>query len=74
MVGESPLIMRLNIPRNGHNNYGADLQWISAFPAEEEICYPPLTFLRPTNRKEKYMVGGIEFTVVEVVPSLNVSI
>ena len=23
--------------------YGADLQWISAFPGEAEVLYPPLT-------------------------------
>ena len=23
--------------------YGADLQWLSAFPAEAEVLYPPLT-------------------------------
>jgi hypothetical protein len=47
-VGETALIMKLSVPKNGFMNYGADLKWISAFPAEDEICYPPLTFLNPT--------------------------
>ena len=29
---------------------GADVQWLSAFPGEAEILYPPLTYLKPTGR------------------------
>ena len=29
---------------------GADLQWLSAFPKEREVLFPPLTYLRPTGR------------------------
>jgi hypothetical protein len=31
---------------------GADLQWLSAFPGEAEILYPPLTYLKPTGRTQ----------------------
>ena len=31
---------------------GADVQWLSAFPNEAEILYPPLTYLKPTGRKQ----------------------
>jgi hypothetical protein len=31
---------------------GADVQWLSAFPGEAEILYPPLTYLKPTGRKQ----------------------
>ena len=31
---------------------GADVQWLSAFPGEAEILYPPLTYLKPTGRKK----------------------
>ena len=29
--------------------YGADLQWLSAFPSEAEVLYPPLSYLQPTG-------------------------
>jgi len=31
---------------------GADVQWLSAFPNEAEILYPPLTYLKPTGRRQ----------------------
>ena len=43
---------------------GADLQYLSAFPAEKELLYPPLTFLRPTGETLEYE----NFTVVECEP------
>ncbi len=53
---------------------GADLRWVSAFPAEAEILYPPLTFLKPTGRTENIDVvrngKKISFKVVEVVPQI----
>ena len=54
---------------------GADVQWLSAFPAEAEVLYPPLTYLRSTGRTEEIVVGrGSEelcFTVVEVEPQMG---
>ena len=32
---------------------GADLQWLSVFPDESEILYPPLTYMRPTGKADK---------------------
>jgi hypothetical protein len=49
---------------------GADLQWVSAFPNEAEILYPPLTYLQPTGRTQIIKVDGHSFTVVEVTPTL----
>jgi hypothetical protein len=31
---------------------GADVQWLSAFPGEAEILYPPLTYLKPSGRTQ----------------------
>ncbi len=31
---------------------GADVQWLSVFPEEAEILYPPLTYLKPTGRTQ----------------------
>jgi hypothetical protein len=53
---------------------GADLQWLSAFPGEAEVLFPPLTFLEPTRRTD--YVGAVDsdgnpiaFTIVEVTPT-----
>ena len=47
---------------------GADLEYLSAFPAEKELLYPPLTFLQPTGWSMEHSVGGVKFTVIEVEP------
>jgi len=49
---------------------GADLQWVSAFPSETEILYPPLTYLQPTGRTQVVQVDACRVTVVEVYPTL----
>lgn len=50
---------------------GADLRWISCFPHEHEVLYGPLTYLQPTGRvKHVSLPGGLNTTVVEVVPHL----
>ena len=52
---------------------GADVSYLSAFPAEKEVVFPPLTFLRPTGRTTEVtrLVDGIEgtITLVEVTPT-----
>ena len=46
---------------------GADIAFLSAFPAEREVLFPPLTYLQPTGRKEVLEFGeGAKCTVVEV--------
>ena len=57
------------VTRNGLQR-GADLQWVSAFPAEAEILYPPLTYLQPTGSTQVIEVNNCRLTVVEVVPTL----
>jgi hypothetical protein len=51
---------------------GAELQWLSAFPCEAEVLYPPLTFLKPTGRTDSVSVDRdgrpVAFTIVEVEP------
>ena len=59
---------------------GADISFLSAFPAEQEFLYPPLTYLRPTGKHEVVAfqpgeAGGegadaLKFTVVEVEPQM----
>mmetsp|Transcript_9652 Transcript_9652/g.29898 ORF Transcript_9652/g.29898 Transcript_9652/m.29898 type:complete len:201 (+) Transcript_9652:702-1304(+) len=50
--------------------YGAELRWLSAFPEEEEVLYPPLTYLQPTGRTQTLQLDGSEFKIVEVKPTL----
>ena len=50
---------------------GADLSYLSAFPAEREILYPPLTFLQVARSVVVPLESGLEFTVVEVIPHLG---
>ena len=69
--GETALIMKLKIDKNDFMSYGAGLKWLSAFPGEDERLYPPLTYLKPTSRKQSEIVEGINFKIVEVEPTLN---
>mmetsp|Transcript_12605 Transcript_12605/g.30943 ORF Transcript_12605/g.30943 Transcript_12605/m.30943 type:complete len:104 (+) Transcript_12605:349-660(+) len=49
---------------------GADIQFLSAFAAESEVLFPPLTYLQPLEgRKQVIQLEGITLTVVEVQPT-----
>jgi hypothetical protein len=56
---------------------GADLAYLSCFPAEEETLFPPLTYLKPMAQGEPYQVtisddsGSITFTVIDVQPHVG---
>jgi hypothetical protein len=50
---------------------GASIQFLSAFPAEEEVLYPPLTFLKPTGKQMSIPFRGRMITVVEVAPQFG---
>mmetsp|Transcript_4094 Transcript_4094/g.12256 ORF Transcript_4094/g.12256 Transcript_4094/m.12256 type:complete len:214 (+) Transcript_4094:930-1571(+) len=50
---------------------GASLQWVSAFPREAEVLFPPLTYVQPTDKRQTLLVGACNFTVIEVVPNLS---
>ena len=45
-TSKSSILLRL--ATEGFRERGADLRWISAFPGESEVLYPPLTYLRKT--------------------------
>jgi hypothetical protein len=53
---------------------GADVKWLSAFPSEAEILYPPLTFLDPTGKTDEISVDcngrKYSFKIVEVTPHI----
>ena len=48
---------------------GADTVWLSCFPSEREILYPPCTYLRPTGRVQAIELSSeLRCTVVEMTP------
>ena len=53
----------------GWEERGADIAFLSAFPAEAEVLYPPLTFIRPLQQQRASMeVNGTTFRVIDVTP------
>ena len=53
----------------GWEERGADIAFLSAFPAEAEVLYPPLTFIRPLRQQPESMdVDGTTFRVIDVTP------
>ncbi|CAK0834134.1 unnamed protein product [Prorocentrum cordatum] len=67
--GESVL---LKISLDNFMQYGAELGWLSAFPGEVEVLYPPLTYLQPTGKPPQVveLSTGVKFTVHEVTPTI----
>ena len=48
---------------------GADIAYLSTFPAEDEVLYPPLTYLQPTGEVEKVQPdNNSTLTIVDVTP------
>lgn len=43
---------------------------VSAFPAEIEYLYPPLTYLKTSGRPIHIKIGTKCFTVIDVLPYL----
>ena len=67
-VSSGSLVLKVKV--DNFMQYGADVQWLSAFPAEAEVVMPPLTYLQPTGRTQAVQVGDRRFHVVEVEPHL----
>ena len=47
---------------------GPDISFLSAFPAEQEFLFPPLTYLEPTGDVQKLRVDDATFTIIDVRP------
>jgi hypothetical protein len=66
----SPLLFKLL--SNDFMSHGADISFLSVYPEEKEILYPPLTYLGPISREIKTeIIDGREYQVVEVKPSFG---
>ena len=48
---------------------GADISFLSAFPGEKEILYPPLTRLRAMGPAKQVKLRDVSFYLVDVEPS-----
>ena len=69
-ISEESLIFKLKV--DNFVQYGADVQWLSAFPGEAEVLYPPLTYLQPTGREDELTgPNGEKFKVVEITPNIS---
>jgi hypothetical protein len=64
----SPSSLILKLKTDSFMDRGADLGWVSAFPDEAEVLFPPLTFLQPTGRSMSVESHGMRFLIVEVAP------
>lgn len=62
------LLMKL--PTSSFMERGASLDFLSCFPLEAEVLFPPLTYLRPKASVQTLMVRDVKFIVVEVSPKL----
>ena len=69
----SPSSLLLKIRTKSFMDRGADIAYLSAFPGENELVYPPLTYLRPTGQsmEEESEDGSVKVTVIEVEPSVG---
>lgn len=67
----SSLCVLLRLKTTSFMQRGADLSYISCFPGEAEVLYPPLTFLQVLRKHEVTSEQGASFTVIEVVPHLG---
>lgn len=65
--GSNPLIFKY--VTDTFMDRGADISFLSVYPEEKEVLYPPLTYLKPVSVK-KQKINGRWFTVAEVTPRL----
>ena len=50
--------MLLKLTTTSFRERGADLTFLSAFPGEKEILYPPLTHLKPAGPVQEVTLAG----------------
>lgn len=67
-ASRSPLLLRLRTPN--FMQRGASIAFLSAFPVEEEVLFPPLTYMQ-VRRIDEVEVGQVRCVVIEVVPVIG---
>lgn len=75
-ISDECLLFKIKV--DGFFSCGADLSFLSAFPDEKEVLFPPLTFLKPSGYTEVlelvYEGEGSKtkkVTVIEVIPQIS---
>ena len=63
-MSQHPTLLKLRTTSSMER--GAELGWLSVFPAEEEVCFPPLTFLDKPSKVGSVEIGDVKFRVIEV--------
>ena len=67
-LSSKPLLLRIKV--DSPMERGAKLDWLSMFPHEKEILYPPLTYLKPMLKQRIHgMKEGTVITLKAVFPS-----
>ena len=64
-LSKSPLLFKF-VSRS-FMSHGACISFLSVYPGEKEVLYPPLTYLRPIGMSE-VTIGTTVYKVVEVEP------
>ena len=64
-LSRSPLLFKL--VSKSFMSHGADISFLSVYPGEAEVLFPPLTYLRPIKMTEE-TIGTVVYKVVEVEP------
>ena len=54
-LSSSPLLFRIKI--ESPMDRGASLKWLSVYPGEDEVLYPPLTVWSPAGTRDLSAVG-----------------
>mmetsp|Transcript_21074 Transcript_21074/g.37711 ORF Transcript_21074/g.37711 Transcript_21074/m.37711 type:complete len:1057 (-) Transcript_21074:472-3642(-) len=63
-----PLLFRIKV--DSPMELGADIRWLSMYPNEAEVLYPPLTFIKPLFQQPiKDCKGGVVVTVKPSFPT-----
>ena len=66
-ASETPLVFKIKVDRP--MELGSDISWLSLFPEEKEILYPPLTHLQPVRSQGIVKSKGRLLTVKPSYPS-----
>ena len=67
-LSKCPLLFRIKI--ESPMDRGANIRWLSAYPEEDEVLYPPLTYLQPLLKQPiRGFEGGTVVTLKAVFPS-----
>ena len=64
-LSTTPLLFRIRV--DSPMELGADISWVSMYPDEQEVLYPPLTYIQPLFKQR--IAGRHDGWVVTVKPS-----